>query len=49
MQRIKKNLASCGEKVLIHPTVQIADAQLLSLGNNCHIQMNCKLFGCGGY
>lgn len=34
--------------MFIHPTVQIADAHLVSLGNNCHIQMNCKLFGCGG-
>lgn len=48
MKRVKKRLADCGEKVYIHPSVQIADAHLVSIGNNCHIQMDCKLFGCGG-
>lgn len=48
MKRVKKRLVNCGEKVYIHPSVQIADAHLVSIGNNCHIQMDCKLFGCGG-
>lgn len=48
MERVKKCLRSCGEKVFIHPTVQIADPQLVSIGNNCHFQNDCKLFGCGG-
>jgi acetyltransferase-like isoleucine patch superfamily enzyme len=48
VKRLKGRLLSCGEKVFIHPTVQIADPQLVSIGNNCHFQNDCKLFGCGG-
>lgn len=48
IERTKKNLAFCGEKVYIDPTVIVSDASLISIGNNCHIQMNCKLFGSGG-
>lgn len=46
--RLKARLKSCGDKVYIHPTVQIADPQLVLIGNNCHFQNDCKLFGCGG-
>ena len=48
IKKLKKRLLFCGEKVYIHPSVQICDAKLVSIGNNCHFQMNCKLFGCGG-
>lgn len=48
VKRLKGRLRSCGEKVFIHPSVQIADPQLVSIGNNCHFQNDCKLFGCGG-
>ncbi|SHJ60416.1 maltose O-acetyltransferase [Pseudobutyrivibrio xylanivorans DSM 14809] len=47
-ERIKEGLLYCGEKVYIHPTVLIAEPQMVSIGNYCHIQMDCKLFGCGG-
>ena len=48
VERLKGRLAFCGEKVFIHPSVQIADPQLVSIGNNCHFQNDSKLFGCGG-
>lgn len=48
IKKIKARLASCGEKVYIDPSVQIADPQLVSIGNNCHFQNDSKLFGCGG-
>lgn len=48
VKKLKKKLLSCGEKVFIHPTVQIADPQLVIIGNNCHFQNDCKIFGCGG-
>ena len=48
VRRLKARLKSCGDKVYIHPTVQIADPQLVLIGNNCHFQNDCKLFGCGG-
>lgn len=48
VKRLKRRLLSCGEKVFIHPSVLIADPQLVSIGNNCHFQNDCKLFGCGG-
>lgn len=48
VKRLKKNLLSCGDKVFIHPSVKVADPQLVSIGNNCHFQNDCKLFGCGG-
>ena len=47
-KRLKSRLLHCGEKVFIHPTVQIVDPQCISIGDNCHFQNDCKLFGCGG-
>ena len=48
VNRLKCKLYFCGEKVYIHPSVQIAEPQLVSIGDNCHFQNDCKLFGCGG-
>ena len=48
INRLKGRMLFCGNKVYIHPTVLIADPQLVSIGNNCHIQNDCKLYGCGG-
>lgn len=48
VKSLKARLRSCGDKVYIHPSVQIADPQLVSIGNNCHFQNDTKLFGCGG-
>ena len=47
IKRLKRRLKSCGEKVFIHPTTMIGDPQLVSIGNYCHIQNDCKLFGSG--
>ncbi len=45
---LKKSLLKCGSKVFIDPSVEIAEPTLVSVGNYCHIQMDCKLFGFGG-
>jgi len=48
VKQLKKSLQSCGEHVYFHPTVEIAHARLVSVGNNCHFQQGCRLFGRGG-
>lgn len=48
VKNLKKRLMSCGPKVFIDPSVTIVSPELVSIGNNCHIQMNCALYGCGG-
>lgn len=48
VKRLKARLRSCGDKVYIHPSVQIADPELVTIGNNCHFQNDSKLFACGG-
>ena len=45
---LRKSLKSCGEKVYFHPTVEIYSPELVTIGDNCHFQMNCKLYGTGG-
>ena len=39
----------CGEKVFIDSSTEIADPKIVSIGNFCHIQMNCVLWGYGGF
>ena len=48
VKNIKASLLKCGSKVYIDPSVEISEPSLVSIGNNCHIQMNCKLYGFGG-
>ena len=48
VKKLKESLLKCGEKVFIDPSVEIAEPRLVKIGNNCHIQMNCKLYGFGG-
>ncbi len=32
----------------LHPTVEISHARQVSIGDNCHFQQGCKLYGKGG-
>lgn len=48
IKRLKKRLIYCGEKVYIHYSTKIYSPNQVSIGNNCHFQMDCKLFGDGG-
>lgn len=47
-KKLKAALKFCGEKVFIHHSVRIGDPDKVSIGNYCHIQPDCKLFGSGG-
>lgn len=48
IKKLKAELKFCGEKVFIHPSVRIGEPRKVSIGNYCHIQPDCKLFGDGG-
>lgn len=46
--RMKRKLLHCGEKVFIHYSTIIGPPELVKIGDNVHIQMDCKLFAVGG-
>lgn len=48
INKLKKRLRYCGSYVYIHPSVKIFHADMISIGDNCHFQQDCVLYGKGG-
>lgn len=47
IEKLKKRLNVCGEKVYIGENVELVYPERISIDSNVHIQQSCKLFGGG--
>ncbi len=48
MQKLRKQLRHCGQHNYIEPSTLLSCPEKISIGDDVHIQMDCKLYGQGG-